>query len=637
MLPSEPEFEEAKEHFFAGLDFLSLGKWCEAEAEFRHSLAIVPDRLSSLTNLSSVLIKQGKLEESRIVIQRCIELDPTDPEVALNSSLLYLKEGRVEEALIWAERVIQQEPQKAEAWNNRGLVFEALHNYSEALTSYTKAIELRADYAQAWLNRGNALDCLHQHQDALYSLDQSIALLPTYAEAWSNRCHVLCKLERYKEALAAGDKAVEIHSGDSKALLNRGNALGHLGRYEEALRSYDESIAADPHSAEAWSNRCHVLYQLGLYKEALASAAQATTLRSDYAEAWLNRGLASFALGQVDESLLCYDQSILLKPDYVDAFWNKAMTLLAIGEFEAGWPLYEWRWRIGKSKSVSGGRFLQQSLWLGKEDIKNKTLFIYAEQGYGDTIQFCRYASLLKDLGAHVVLQVQSPLQSLLRSLDGPSLLIGMDEEIPAFDFRCPLLSLPLALDTRIETIPKKSPYLSVPHSIQRAWSDLLGVDQERPTIGIVWAGNPSHENDKHRSVALRVIEPMLSDQFRWVSLQKAVSTADREILERTKVLDFSCHLNDFLETAGLISNLDLVVCVDTSVAHLAGALGKDVWVLLPRLSDFRWMLEREDSPWYPSARLFRQKHIGDWSGVIQQVEITLKGNFLDRWRDQSA
>jgi hypothetical protein len=319
----------------------------------------------------------------------------------------------------------------------------------------------------------------------------------------------------------------------------------------------------------------------------------------------------------MDEALTSYRKSIALKPDYALAHWSLAVNRLRFGDFKTGWAEGEWRWKCPGLPIIE--RKFGCPLWLGAEPIRGKTILLHSDQGLGDALQFCRYVPLVAAMGAHVILEVQSELRELVSGLDGVSTVVPRGEALPDFDLHCPLASLPLAFDTSVDTIPSTTPYVSVGDYAQ-AWKNRL-TSVRSPRVGLVWSGNPDHNNDRNRSIALETLLPLLDADVGFVSLQKDARQADRAILDQRKeILDLGPELKSFVDTAAVVSHLDLVISVDTSVAHLAGALGRPVWILLPYVPDWRWLLHRTDSPWYPTARLFRQSETRDWRTVIQQV-----------------
>ncbi|HTP94170.1 MAG TPA: tetratricopeptide repeat-containing glycosyltransferase family protein, partial [Xanthobacteraceae bacterium] len=392
--------------------------------------------------------------------------------------------------------------------------------------------------------------------------------------------------------------------------------------------SFDRAVALRPGYAEALSNRGLTLHALDRFEEALASFDRALTLRPDYAQAFFNRGATLQELKRFEEALASYDRALMLQPDYAEAHWNEALLRLLTGDFARGWRQYEWRW---KNQSLAlPQRNVPQPLWLGTESAIDKTILLHSEQGFGDTIQFCRYVPLVAARGARVILEVETPLLELMTSLAGATQVLAKGDPLPAFDVHCPLLSLPLAFATRHGTIPSLTPYLSAPAQAVQDWRARLGP-KTRLRIGLAWSGRPTHKNDQNRSIALRALMPLLDLDATFVSLQKDVRADDATMLqERGDLFHFGDALRNFADTAALISNLDLVISVDTSVAHLAGALAKPVWVLLPFVPDWRWLLDRDDSPWYPTARLFRQDDARTWDTVVPRVHRALQ-DFMRR------
>jgi len=423
-----------------------------------------------------------------------------------------------------------------------------------------------------------------------------------------------------------------------------------LGRYDEALRDFERALASEPDNAEALTNRGVVLHDLARsyraadheraidepgvtlqklrrIEQALASHDAALASRPDYPEALANRGVALYDLKRFDEALASYDQAIALRPDFADAHFLKGLASLVTGDFERGWIEYEWRRKAPSLKNTK--RDFTQPRWLGGEDIAGKTILLHSEQGFGDSIQFCRYVPLVEARGARVVMEVQEPLFELMTDLAGAAQIISSGDPLPDFDFHCPFPSLPLAFETRLDTIPANVPYLSVPEQAAEDWRDLLG-EKRALRVGLAWAGNAKHVRDQERSMQLCDLLPLFGIGAAFVRLQKDIRAADAEMLENCGMLRFGDEPTDFSDTAALISQLDLVISVDTSVAHLAGALGKPVWILLTHAPDWRWLLDRHDSPWYPTARLFRQQETREWRSVATQVRqalLELTGN----------
>ena len=566
---------------------------------------------------------RGQFGEAERLARTIISIEPDHLEALHLVAVIDAQQRRLDQALAGCDRVLALRPDHVDALNSRGLVLHQLQRFGEALASYDGALALRPDYAPAHYNRGVTLQQLRRFEQALASYDRALALRPDDADALSNRGVTLHELQRFDAALASYDGALAVRPDHAEALNNRGVTLHQLHRFEAALASYDQALAVRPDYAEALSNRGATLHQLHRFEDALASHDRALAARPDYAEALSNRGNTLQELHRFEAALASYDRALAVQPDYAEAHFNKSLLLLLKGDFAAGWRGYEWRWKNPNLK-LSQPDFAQP-LWLGEVAIAGKTILLHSEQGFGDTIQFCRYAPLVAARGARVLLDVPAPLNDLMASLAGVAELISAKDLRPHFDLHCPLHSLPLALGTRIETFPAHVPYLAAPTQNLRRWSATLG-SKHRLRVGLAWSGAPTHRNDANRSIKLHSLRPLLDLDAAFVSLQKDVRTGDAAVLQDCSALvHFADELETFADAAAVIASLDLVISVDTSVAHLAGALAKPVWVLLPFVPDFRWLLDREDSPWYPTARLFRQPAPGDWSGVISRVVTELE------------
>ena len=579
-------------------------------------------------HLGVTLQENGKPAESVAAYRQAIRIKPDYAEAFKNEGDALKELKRFDEALESYDKALAFKPGYAEACNNRGVALRALKRLDEALASYDTALAFKPDYAEALINRGNALKELKRPAEALKSYDKALALKPGHAEACNNRGVALQELKRFEEALASYDKALALKPDYAEACTNRGNALRELKRLDEALASYDRALALAPAHAEAWYNRGNALQELRRPAEALKSYDRALACRPDYAEACNNRGNALRELKRLDEALASYQQALALRPDYAPAHWNEGLWRLLMGDFDPGWEKYEWRreladelWGFGSTPSFA------QPAWDGTGDIAGQTILLHAEQGYGDTIQFCRYVPLVAQRGAKVILAVQPPLERLLSGFGGAQ-TVAHGADPPAFDLHCPLMSLPRAFHTRLETIPPPIPP-SVPPELTKAWEARLRRPGT-PRIGIAWSGRPSHKNDHNRSIPLRAMLGLLDLPIELVSLQKEVRGEDQAILDAhaAGITHFGPALTDFLETAALVSSMDVVITVDTAVAHLACALGRPTWILLPFIPDWRWLLERADSPWYPTARLFRQPAIADWDSVMQEVVGGLRALF---------
>jgi tetratricopeptide (TPR) repeat protein len=421
-----------------------------------------------------------------------------------------------------------------------------------------------------------------------------------------------------RKALYLFEKAIDVEPHSAVAHGNRGLALHRLRQLDAALASYEKALAIDFDRADTLMNRANVLKDLQQWDAAMASYNRAIALNPDYAEALSNSAYVLKEQRRLDEALARYDRAIALNPEYVSAHLNRGLTLLSVGDFEHGWADYEWRRRLEPDT-----RF-PQPYWLGGESIAGKTVLLQSEQGLGDTLQFCRYSKLVSDLDSRVILHVQKPLVTLLERLPGVSQVIANGHTPPKFDYRCSLMSLPLAFKTRLDTIPFSAGYLRSDSASVARWRSRLG-ERTKPLIGLAWSGSKTHYNDRNRSIPLADLVQWLPADFQYVTLQTDIRDPDKQTLKlNPQILDFSAEQADFIDSAALCECMDLVISIDTSIAHLGGALGMETWLLLPYNADWRWLLDRRDSPWYSNTKLYRQSEMGDWNGVFAQLKLDL-------------
>ena len=567
------------------------------------------------------LHQQGRLNEAEQIYGELLQHAPTHFDALHLLGVLMLQTLRTESGVELIAKAIELNPNSWGAHNNLGNGLRDLGRLDAALRSFDRSIALRPDFADAHNNRGIVLQDLTRLDDALASFDTAIASKPDYAEAHNNRGVVLQKLKRAVDAAASFDTAIALKHDYAEAYNNRGNLAEDLGNLEGAVSDFDKAIALRPSNAAAHNNLGIALHELRRLYDALTSFDTAIALKPDYAEAYNNRGLLLQDLKRPEDAIASFERTIALTPNYAEAYSNQSLCLLQIGQFERGWHLYEWRKKL---EQRFGNRSFAKPFWLGKDDISNRTLFVHWEQGLGDTIQFSRFSEPLKARGARIVMSVQKPLYRLFKQMS-PEIQIINEEEVPtSFDYHCPLMSLPLALGTTLDTIPVTQAYLFADESLRNVWRIRL-PPKTKPRIGIVWSGSAKHKNDRHRSIDLPALAPLFSANVHWISLQKELREGDSALLRQIdRVVSRGEELMDFFETAAIVDLLDLVISVDTSVAHLAGAMGKQVWILLPYNSDWRWFLDRSDSPWYPTARLFRQDSTRSWGNVITHVRVAL-------------
>jgi tetratricopeptide (TPR) repeat protein len=633
------------------------GDLAGAQACYERLLHREPRHLDALNSLAMIAYQTGQHDRAIELIDRAIEIDPanaafysnrgillqerlrTDAAIASYDQAIGLKPDfaqaycnravaqvtlrRYEDAVHSCDGAIAAMPEYAEAHYNRALALKALGRVAEALQSCQRAIDVRPDYAEAHFCRGGLLHELGQPAAALASYDRAIALRPGYAEAHSNRGLALQQLGQMDAALASFDRAISLQPEFAQGHYNLGVLLQALKRMEAAMACYDRTIALKADHAPAYANRGSVRQALGQIDAALSDYDRALALEPGLVEARTNRGTAQQEMLHMDEAMACFDMAVSSSPEYALGHWNRSLACLLLGDFAEGWQEYEWRWNA--ASLAFPRRDFAQPLWLGRESIAGKTILLHAEQGLGDTIQLCRYVPMVAQLGASVILEVQAPLIGLLAGSLGIASLVARGSRLPPFDCHCPVFSLPLALQTRLATIPSYAAYLRVDPAKTAQWRSALG-SKVQPRIGLVWSGSASHVNDRNRSLALSELVEHLPRGFEYVSLQREVRESDQSAMKsRPDIRHFGDRLADFTDTAALCELMDLVISVDTSVAHLGGALGKPVWILLPFSPDWRWLLKRDDSPWYPSAKLYRQHRMRDWSNVIRQVGVDLK------------
>jgi tetratricopeptide (TPR) repeat protein len=489
--------------------------------------------------------------------------------------------------------ILEHRPEDFEALHLLGVLNFQRQRTVEALRFLAAALKVNSNSSDALSNLGLALHATGRYDEAITSYRHALELAPDHPEILYNLGNALLALGRIEEALSSYDDVLARASGHVGALVNRGNTLLRLNQPVAAMASYDDALARMPGHQQILTNRGHTLRRLDRPLEALTD----------------------------------FKAAIAAAPEFAEAHFEAAMTHLTLGDFASGWKEYEWRWKTG---AFARHRSLPQApLWLGQQPVAGKTILLHAEQGFGDTIQFIRYAPLLAGMGAKVICEVQPELQPLLSDLDGVT-VIASGTPRQAFDWHCPLLSLPLAFKTTQETIPAPAPYLNAPAERMSYWRERLGP-QGRPRAGFVWSGQVSHNNDANRSIALARLAPLFENPpFQCFSLQSELRPADDETLAGLpNLVHLGGDLRDFADTAAIISLLDVVISVDTAVAHLAGALGKPVLVLLPHAADFRWMRDCCDSPWYPTAALVRQPAFGDWDSVVTRLGEELRNRAL--------
>ena len=596
----------------------ALGQWEQVVDCLDHAIGVQPDHASAHYTRGVALQELGRPADAIASYDHALRLQPQYAQAWANRGIALKEVQQVDAAIESYTHAVQCNPQDAQSYYNRAIAFQERGQRAAAVASYDLAIGLAPGFAPAHFNRGLALMEQSQWEACIAAFDQTIALAPDFCDAYSNRGIALQALGSLQAAVDSYDQAIGIHPLSAQAYNNRGVALKDLKRTAMAVTSFEMAIAIHPGFYEAHNNQGNALRELHQTQAAIASYSAAIRLKPDFAQAYSNRGIAYKELQQLDAALTNYDQAIALEPDYADAYWNKGIALLLDGDFARGWPLYEWRHKA--LESTHPQRQFDQPLWLGQGSLQGKTLLLHSEQGLGDTLQFIRYAPLLAAQGARVVVELPRALMVLLADMQGVSQFIEQGQALPAYDYHCPLLSLPLAFGTTLDNIPAPAAYVRSLPSKRAQWAATLGA-KAGLRIGIAWSGSTGHKNDHNRSITLAELLQHLPTGPQYISLQKELREVDQATLQANPQLrHFGPDLADFTDTAALCDLMDLVISVDTSVAHLSAALGQTTWVLLPYSPDWRWLLERSDSPWYPSARLYRQDRSMRWAGVLQRL-----------------
>jgi tetratricopeptide (TPR) repeat protein len=561
------------------------GNFNQVKLLLNNILLIQPNHFDALHLLGVTLGIQNHHKEALVFFTKAVKLNPSNHYVNFNLAKALSEMGRDLESLKYHRAAVNLSANNEEAWLNFGKSLFQLKHYDDAILHYDQAIKLKPDYAEAWSNKGLTLDHLKYYEDALSHFNHAIKIKPNYAEPWCNKGVTLNHLERYDDAIFCFNRAIQLKPDYSQAWFNRGFSLNFLNHYNEALADYDIAIQLKP----------------------------------DYAEAWSNKGSSLNNLKRYEEALTHYDKAIELKPDLFEAYFNKSLIYLTLGIFDEGWDFYEKRW-AKKPEKYRHGQFQELD---SLDNLENVNILVWHEQGFGDSIQFSRFIPLLIKLGANVTFQIQKPLLDLFAG----QLDCNIKSEIDAnakFDFQVPLLKLPKLFNTSIHNIPPPINLLVNAEEVYK-WKSKLGLCDTKLKIGLAVSGNPHHENDFNRSMQLKDFSHLFNNG-RFFIIQKELSKADLSIVAQHKNVFFlGDQINDFLDTASIIMNMDIIISVDTSLIHLAASLNKESYLMLAWCPEWRWLLDRSDSPWYSSVEIFRQKSLGDWDSVTNELKAKLE------------
>ncbi|HSZ55099.1 MAG TPA: tetratricopeptide repeat protein [Tepidisphaeraceae bacterium] len=595
----------------------SAGNLAAAEAMYRSILGQKPDHPGALHLLGVALSQQGNKRSAIDYISRAIAINPQVADFHANLALVHLENGEPDKALIACQRTLALQPNHVDALHQLGNALKQLGRAEESIEPYQRAIALRPDFVMAMGNLAESLRKIGRNAEADALTERVLALSPGDPKALAARGESLLRQKKNSEAAEAFRAMTQKWPSEWAGYNGLGVALYGLGKFDEAIALYEKAAALSPENPGPLNNLGYASVGQGRIDEGIPFYREALSIRPDFADAHNNLGNAHLAKLDLDAAMRSYEDALYFQPDHSDAHWNRALLHLLRGEFERGWLEYEWRWL----KFPEVRRYFAKPLWDGF-DIAGKTILLHAEQGFGDTIQFVRLAPLVAARGATVNLECQPELEGLLQHVPGVARTVSCGDRLPPFDVHCPLLSLPRALGIGVKNIPAEVPYLQVDQNLSRKWGRKLKDHDGYRIIGVVWAGARTHRRDTERSIPIESLAPLNQIQgVRLFSLQKEVAPQGIRV---PGMVDFTTELHDFADTAAFIANLDLVIGVDTAVVHLAGALGRKVWTLLPYSPDWRWLLNRDDSPWYPTMRLFRQPGPGDWATVVGNVVESL-------------
>lgn len=601
------------------------GQFAEAEKLYQEVLKLDQNHEGALVHLGTLYMQVGRPDRARPTLEKALLSNPKNPSTLNNLGALLFKQNLIMEAIERYQEALQWRPDYPEALNNLGTALAKTRQIDNALACFHKALQLRPDYPLAHCNLANTFSEVNRENEALVHYLETLRLQPANGDAIYGLGIVLRRLNRIPEAIKYYRQSLE-YSPDNPGLHNNlGTLLRDNAEPEAALIAYNRALILKPNYPEAHLNQGSALRDLGRGDEARAAFLKALELNPSLCEAHINLGASYQDIGHWQEARMHCDKAIELNPQSINALWNKALLLLGLGEYEEGWRLHECGLGINDKR---GPLLFQNRRWQGQE-IRGKRLLLWSEQGFGDTLQFIRYAEACKQRGAIVHLLCPPPLKRLLSS--NPFLdKVVIDAFENDFDYHCPLMSLPHLLGTTLSTIPHKTPYLFVSEDAARKAEPHFS-ETPQMKVGLVWAGSPrktqihAHLIDQRRSVSLKTLEPLLSlAHVQFYSLQLEKSESDLTFASQNNIKDVMDNVTDFMDTAALVEKLDLLIAVDTSVVHVAGALGKPVWVLSRFDGCWRWLNNREDSPWYPSARVFGQRKPGDWQEVVERVKNEL-------------
>lgn len=577
-----------------------------------------PNQADAYAQMGVSMAELGHLDAALGCCKIALEIDPKQSTALYHRALIEMRNGNQPAALVSLNAVLDIQPLFVSAWMSKGLLLTNLKDYPAALSALNRAIELGASTADVFQQRALCHQEMEQLDSAVNDLEKALTLDPQHAVSLMTLGVISQKMGRFESAIHFYTQAIQQDPTRVEAYSNLGAVLFESNRFEDARVTLEAAIELNPKLINAWSNLGAALLQLHQFEDSLSAFDQVLALDPDNADALSHKGLVLHDLHRVDDALKCYERALALQPESTLAHWNKAFGLLLKGDMAQGWAQYESRWAHKKNNLIL--RQYPQERCTADTPVCGKHVFVYSEQGLGDTLMFARFIPDLIRLGARVTFEVQPALVQLLARCLPQAQVIAMGQPAPEFDLHSPLLSLPGILGTQENTIPSAAGYLSASTAKLAEWKQRLGP-QTQPRIGLVWSGNAVHQNDRNRSMRLQTLLDALPTGFEYISLQNQVRPEDLDTLHHTsRVVSYAEELKDFEDTAALCRSMDLVITVDTSVAHLSAALGVTTWTLIPCSPDWRWMLHRTDTPWYDHMHLYRQLTPGSWAQALNHL-----------------
>ena len=602
----------------------AAGRVRDAEAYCRQILKQYPDHIDTLLLLARIAHESRRTAEAIELLRKVVALRPSIPEARSNLGTLLAMTGNFDEAISEFHSALSLRPGDPAFHNNLGNAFRGKGDDASAIEQYRRAIAVRPDYADAHNNLAGLLGAAGRHEQAIEGFRAVVHLRPTDADAAYNLAKALSTAGKVDQAVPVFRRSIELRPDFLDAISELLIALGNKGAVQEATSLARRAVALRPDLAHTHNNLGWILQKQEQFEEAAAEYRRAIELRPQYAEARNNLGSVLFEAGRFHQAIEALQTALSFDPNHAAIASNIGIMLLTVGDFERGWPVYEARRRV---IPVSLDNDTSKPRWDGP-DLTGKTIVIQSEQGFGDSIQFARYIPMVAARGGRVILQCPPGLKRVFSTVAGAEQVLADHEPLPAFDVHTRLLSLPGIFHTDLHSIPANVPYLHPEPELVEQWRHRIAAEPPALKVGLSWAGNPTHPQDHHRSIPLASFAPLAqAPGVRFYSLQKVDSARQAQSPPPgMKLTDWTADLRDFADTAALAQNLDLVITVDSAVAHLVGALGLRVWVLVQHIPDWRWLLERSDSPWYPTMRLFRQSKRYDWATTIAQVAGELLG-----------